>query len=101
MQGFEFDGNPGEHNIWLTEDRRTGSLNKLKKWIREGEHKKRVFPLKNFEPILQNLDMPSLISHMENDYYPRATRFWERTQKILSYNVTNHYCRLSVIVAIY
>ena len=24
--GFEFDGNPGEHTIWLTEDRRTDIL---------------------------------------------------------------------------
>ena len=34
--GFEFDGNPGEHTIWLTEDRRTDIITKLKKWIREG-----------------------------------------------------------------
>ena len=31
---FEFDGNPGEHTIWLTEDRCTDILTKLKKWIR-------------------------------------------------------------------
>ena len=46
--GFEFDGNPGEHTIWLTEDLRTDILTKLKKWIREGEHRKRVSPLRNF-----------------------------------------------------
>ena len=34
--GFEFDGNPGEHTICLTEDRHTYILTKLKKWIREG-----------------------------------------------------------------
>ena len=34
--GFEFDGNPGEHTMWLTEDRRTDILTKFKKWIREG-----------------------------------------------------------------
>ena len=28
---FEFDGNPGDHTIWLTEDRRTDILTKLKK----------------------------------------------------------------------
>ena len=28
--GFEFDGNPGKHTIWLTEDRRTDILTKLK-----------------------------------------------------------------------
>ena len=32
--GFECDGNPGEHTIWLTEDRRTNISTKLKKWIR-------------------------------------------------------------------
>ena len=52
--GVEFDGNPGEHTIWTNEDRRTDILTKLKKWIREGEHRKRVSPLNNFEPILQN-----------------------------------------------
>ena len=51
---FEFDGNPGDHTIWLTGDRRTDILTKLKKWIREGYHRKIVPPVKNFEPILQN-----------------------------------------------
>ena len=32
--GFGFDGNPGEHTIWHTEDRRTYILTKLKRWIR-------------------------------------------------------------------
>ena len=32
--GFEFDGNPGEHTIWITEDRCTDISTKLKKWIR-------------------------------------------------------------------
>ena len=32
--GFEFDVNPGEHTIWITEDRRTDILTKLKKLIR-------------------------------------------------------------------
>ena len=36
VMGFEFDGNPGENTIWLTEDRHTNILIKLKKWIREG-----------------------------------------------------------------
>ena len=29
--GFEFDGNPREHTIWLTEDRRTGILTQFEK----------------------------------------------------------------------
>ena len=34
MLGFEFDVNPGENDIWITEDVRTDILTKLKKWIR-------------------------------------------------------------------
>ena len=55
MLGFEFDGNLGKHTIWLTEDRRTDILTKFKKWIREVEHRKMLFPLKNFEYILKKL----------------------------------------------
>ena len=43
--GFEFDGKPGEYTIWLTEYRRTNILTKLKKLIREGEHRKKGYPL--------------------------------------------------------
>ena len=53
--GFEFDVNPGENTICLTEDRRTDILTKSKKWIREGEHRKKVSPLKNLEPIFAKL----------------------------------------------
>ena len=31
MLGFDFDGNPGKHTIWFTEDRRTNTLARLKK----------------------------------------------------------------------
>ena len=46
--GFEFDRNPGQHTICLTEDRRTYILTKLKKWIREGEHRKKGIPFEEF-----------------------------------------------------
>ena len=46
--GFEFDGNPGNHTIWLTEDCHTNILTKLKKWIREGEHRKKGIPFEEF-----------------------------------------------------
>ena len=52
--GFEFDGNPGEHTIWLTEDLRTNILTKLKSGLGKDSIEKRVSPLNNFEPILQN-----------------------------------------------
>ena len=55
MLGFEFDGNPGEHAIWLTEDSRTDILAKLKKWIREGEHRKNVTPFEEFLTYLVKL----------------------------------------------
>ena len=32
--GFEFDGNPGEHTIWIIEQRRDDILALLKRWIR-------------------------------------------------------------------
>ena len=59
---------------------------------------KRVSPLKNFEPILQNWDMRSLLSQLEKDYYPRATICCERSQKISPSIKTNLYCQLSVIL---
>ena len=55
MLGFEFDGNPGEHIIWLTEDRRTDILTKSRKWIREGEHLKKYIPLAEFITYLAKL----------------------------------------------
>ena len=33
--GFEFDGNPGEHTICITDDLRTNNLPILKRCIRE------------------------------------------------------------------
>ena len=53
--GFEFDGNPGEHTIWLTEDRRTYILTTLKKWIREGEHRKEGIPFEEFLTYLEKM----------------------------------------------
>ena len=35
--GFNFDGNPREHNIWLTKQRRDNFLGVHNKWIREGK----------------------------------------------------------------
>ena len=52
--GFEFDGNPGEHTIWLTEDRRTDILKNRISGLGKERIEKRVSPLKNFEPIFQN-----------------------------------------------
>ena len=51
---FEFYGNSGEHTIWLTENRRKNILTKLKNGLGKESIKKRVSPLNNFEPILQN-----------------------------------------------
>ena len=55
VMGFDFDGNPGEHTIWLTEDRHTNILERLKKWIREGEHRKKGIPFEEFRTYLPNL----------------------------------------------
>ena len=52
---FEFDGNPEEHTIWPTEDLRTNILTKSKKWIREGEHRKKGISFENFRTYLSKL----------------------------------------------
>ena len=52
---FEFYGNPGEHTIWLTEDHCTNILTELKKWIREGEHRKKGIPFESFQTYLAKL----------------------------------------------
>ena len=54
MLGFEFYGNPEEHTIWLTEDRRTDIIQILKSGLGKDSIEKRVSHLNNFEPILQN-----------------------------------------------
>ena len=66
--GFEFDVNPGENTICLTEDRRTDILTKSKKWIREGEHRKKGIP---FEESRTYLRKTEICVH----YYP----IWKRT----------------------
>ena len=55
MLGFYFDGNPEEHTIWLTEDRRTNILAILKKRIREEEHRKKGIPFEEFRTYLEKL----------------------------------------------
>ena len=52
---FEFDGNPEEHTIWPTEDLRTNILIKSKKWIKEGEHRKKGIPIEKFRTYLSKL----------------------------------------------
>ena len=52
--GFDFDNNPGEHPIWLTEDHCTNILAILKIGLGKESIKKRVSPLNDFEPFLQN-----------------------------------------------
>ena len=55
VPGFEFDQNPGEHTIWLTEDCRTDVPIELKKWIREGEHIKKGIPFEEFRTYLAKM----------------------------------------------
>ena len=64
LLGFEFDGNPWEYIIWLTEDRRNDISKKLKIRLGKESIEKIASPLRNFEPILQNLDMCLLLSQM-------------------------------------
>ena len=53
--GFESDENPGEHTIWLTEDIRTDILTKLKRCIREEQHRKKGIPFEKFRTYLAKL----------------------------------------------
>ena len=99
--GFEFDVKPGEHTIWPTEDSRTDILTKLRKWIREGGQRKKGIPFEEFRTYPAKLRYAFITISAENDYDSRETRWWERSQIMSSYNVTNRYCRLSVIVVIY
>ena len=50
---FDSDGNPGEHSIWLTGDHFTNILAILKKWIREGEHRKKGITFEEFWTYLE------------------------------------------------
>ena len=54
MMVFEFYVNPGEHTIWLTGDRHTDILTKLKSGLGKESIEKMVPPLNSFEPILKN-----------------------------------------------
>ena len=51
---FGFDGNPG-YAIWLTEDLCTNISEKFKKWIREGEHRKKGIPFEDFRNYFAKL----------------------------------------------
>ena len=53
--GFKFDVNPDEHTIWLIEDHRTDILKRSKKWIREGEHRKKGILFEEFRTYLAKL----------------------------------------------
>ena len=55
MLGFYFDGNPGEHTIYLTEDLRTNNVEKLGNCIREGNHGKEGISFKEFQTYLAKL----------------------------------------------
>ena len=53
--GFEFDGNPGDNTICLTEDRRTDISTRQRKWIREGENIKKGILFEEFQTYLAKL----------------------------------------------
>ena len=46
--GFEFDGNPHKHTVWLTPDQRDALLRTLKQWIRGSRDTKNGIPFKDF-----------------------------------------------------
>ena len=74
--GFEVDGNPREHTIWLTEYRCADILEKLKKWIREGDHRKKGIPFEEFRTYLAKLRNAFISIPAGKGLLPRATRCW-------------------------
>ena len=66
VMGFEFYGNPGEHTIWITEDRCTNILTKLKSGLGK-ESIEKGYPLW----IISNLSCKIVICV---HYYPRSKR---------------------------
>ncbi|KAL7545250.1 hypothetical protein ACHAWF_013086 [Thalassiosira exigua] len=54
LLGFDFDGSPGEHTIWLAEKKREALLLVLHDWIR-GAAKRKGVPFKDFESVVQKI----------------------------------------------
>ena len=52
--GFDFDTNPGEHTIWLTDDLHTDLLEKLKNGFGNESTSKRASLLRSFKHIFQD-----------------------------------------------
>jgi len=57
MVGFDSDGNPGQHTIWLTNinDRQYHILNMIKTWIREGKNIEKGIPFDNLSKSIAQI----------------------------------------------
>ena len=53
--GFNFDRNPREHTIWLTEKRREDIFSVLKKYIQEGKGSNKDIPFEEFRQYTSKL----------------------------------------------
>ena len=73
----------GGHTRWITEDCRTDILTKLKKWIREGEHRKKGILFEELRTYLAKLRNAFITIPSGKYYYLPATRCWERSRKYL------------------
>ena len=84
--GFDFDDNPGDHTIWLTEDFRADILEKLKKWIREGDHRKIGISFEEFW---------TYIAKLINDfiYIPYGKELLSPCNQLLGRDPTNIFLR--------
>ena len=49
LLGFEFDGAPGRHTIWLEEEKRDKLLAALKSWLRGSKRNSLGVPFADFE----------------------------------------------------
>ena len=93
--GFEFDGNPGNHTIWLTEDCHTNILTKLKKWIREGEHRKKGIPFEEFQTYLENLRNEFISIPVGKRLLSPCNKMMGKELKNTFLHKKSPYCRLS------
>ena len=80
--GFEFDGHPGEHTIYLTEQHQDDILSVLKRCIREGKDSAKGIPFDEFSRYtskLRNAFISILAGKFLLSY--RAINCWSRSRQ--------------------
>ena len=84
MLGFDFDNNPGEHPIWLTEDHCTNILAILKIGLGKESIKKRASCLRSFGLILKNNKCIYFYPIWEGTVIPVQPGVWKGSENLLA-----------------